>query len=73
MHSVSDIFRRVELAVSVKECAVNEMYPGVEEGEMENAAGGGTETVDLTDDGRSSRKGNLEGRLWRVKRGMERW
>ena len=57
----------------MKECAVNKMYPGVEEGEIENAAGGGTETVDLTDDGRSSRKGNLEGRLWRVKRGMERW
>ena len=49
----------------MKECAVNEMYPGVEEGEMENGTGGGTETVDLTDDGRSSRKGNLEGRLWR--------
>ena len=48
VHSGSDIFKRVELALSVKECAVNEIDPGVGEEEME--------IVDLTDDGGSSRK-----------------
>ena len=56
VHSGSDIFKRVELAVSVKECAVNEIDPGVGEEEMENAVCGETEIVDLTDDGGSSRK-----------------
>ena len=56
MHSVNNIFRRVELAVCVRESDVSEFDPGVEKGEMENAVGGRTEIADLTDDDGSSQR-----------------